>query len=159
MKEIGLEIQQLDHYWPLVLHLCFARFHPSLFRRSREVHAELESPIAGQVGRRKQAGPKRCAQKWELESASDGHFVSPFEIAIEGMESCDDLFQFIQAKVMQSALQVIAIETDTSPSGREVLNTAGLNTKATSKNATVVVYPVPVDFSDALNIATSSVDG
>jgi hypothetical protein len=50
---------------------------------------------------------------------------------------------------MQSALQTIAIETDTSPSGREMIDTTGLKTKASSRNATVVAYPIPVDFSDA----------
>jgi hypothetical protein len=68
---------------------------------------------------------------------------------MEGMEIRDDFFQFTQANRMHSTLQAIAKETDTSPSGREAISTAGLKTKATSKNAMVVVYPVPVDFSDA----------
>jgi len=36
---------------------------------------------------------------------------------------------------------------------------AGLKMKATTRNATVVVYSVPVDFCPEANIATSSVVG
>jgi hypothetical protein len=71
---------------------------------------------------------------------------------MEGMEIRDDLFQFTQANRRHSTLQAIAKETDTSPSGREAISTAGLKTKANSRNAMVVVYPVPVDFSDACNM-------
>jgi len=53
----------------------------------------------------------------------------------------------------QSALQAIANEIDTYPNGRETANMAGIKTKATARNATVVVYPVPVDFWWASNIA------
>jgi hypothetical protein len=71
---------------------------------------------------------------------------------MEGMEICDDRFQFTQANMTQTTLQAIASETDTTPSGREMISTAGLKTKATRRNAIVVVYPVPVDFSDACNM-------
>jgi hypothetical protein len=65
-----------------------------------------------------------------------------------------DLFQLTQANATHSALQAIASETDTYPNGRETTSMAGLKTKATMRNATVVVYPVPVGFW-ASNIATS----
>jgi hypothetical protein len=52
----------------------------------------------------------------------------------------------------------MASERDTYPNGRETTNTAGMKMKATVSKATVVVYPVPVDFWEA-NIASSSVVG
>jgi hypothetical protein len=67
---------------------------------------------------------------------------------MEGIEIRDDFFQFNQAKRMHRTLQAIAKETEIMPNGRVAISTAGLKTKATSRNATVVVYPVPIDFSD-----------
>jgi hypothetical protein len=74
------------------------------------------------------------------------------------MESCDDFFRLTQANMTQSTLHAIASETDTYPTGRKKTNAAGLKIKATVSKATVVVYPVPVDFWES-NIATSSVVG
>src|SRR6266567_9311577 len=72
------------------------------------------------------------------------------------MESCDDLFQLNQANATQSALNATASEIDTYPNGREMTNTAGIKRNATTRKATVVVYPVPVDFCCASNITTPS---
>jgi len=44
-----------------------------------------------------------------------------------------------QANVTQSALQAMASETDTYPTGRKTTNAAGLKMKATVSKATVVV--------------------
>jgi len=52
----------------------------------------------------------------------------------------------------------MASERDTYPIGREATNTAGQKIRAMISRATVVVYPVPVDFWES-NIATSSVVG
>jgi hypothetical protein len=79
-------------------------------------------------------------------------------MAIEGMESCDDFFQLTKANVTQSKLQAIASATDTYPTGRKTSNVAGMKMKATVSRATIVVYPVPVDFWES-NIAISSVVG
>jgi hypothetical protein len=76
---------------------------------------------------------------------------------MEGMESCEDRFQLTHANVTHSALQAIASERDRYPNGREATNTAGLKTKATRSNATVVVYAVPVDLWLGSNISPSSV--
>lgn len=62
------------------------------------------------------------------------------------MESCEDFFQFIQAQPAHIALQAMAAAAAPNPKGREMNKTAGLKTKATASKATVVVYPVPVDF-------------
>jgi hypothetical protein len=75
------------------------------------------------------------------------------------MERREDFFQVIQASAMQIALQTIARETEIYPKRPEKSRAAGLNTKATTRNATVVVYPVPVDFCCVLNIATPAVTG
>ena len=77
---------------------------------------------------------------------------------MEGMESRDFL-QVAQAKMRHSTLQAIASETDTYPNERETSNAAGMKMKATTRKATVVVYPVPVDFWCASTKATSSVVG
>jgi len=69
------------------------------------------------------------------------------------MESCDDLFHLTQANATHSALQAIASEIDMYPNGRETNKTAGTNMKATTRNATVVVYSVPVGFCWESNIA------
>jgi hypothetical protein len=55
------------------------------------------------------------------------------------------------------ALQAIASETDTYPTGRDKISTAGLKTKAIRSRAIVIVYCVPVDFWWESNMATSSV--
>jgi hypothetical protein len=52
---------------------------------------------------------------------------------------------------MQNTLQAVASATDVYPSGRQMTNIAGLNTKATRRCA-IVMAPDPVDFWDA-NIA------
>jgi hypothetical protein len=57
-----------------------------------------------------------------------------------------------QASTTHRALHAIARETDTYPIGRKKINAAGLKMKATTRKATIVVYPVPVDFWDVLNI-------
>jgi len=74
------------------------------------------------------------------------------------MVSREYFFQFTQARITHSALQAIASERDTYPIGREAINTAGQKIMAMISRATVVVYPVPVDFWES-NIATSSVVG
>jgi hypothetical protein len=75
------------------------------------------------------------------------------------MERCEDFLQVIQAIAMQITLQTIARETGIYPKRPEKSNAAGLKTKATTRKATVVVYPVPVDFCCVSNIATPSVKG
>ena len=62
------------------------------------------------------------------------------------MESSDDFFQLTQAQPAHSALKAMASESAPYPNGREMNKTAGLKTKAAASSATVVVYPVPVDF-------------
>jgi hypothetical protein len=78
---------------------------------------------------------------------------------MEGIESCDDFFQLTQAITTHMALHTTASETDRYPIGRKKSNIAGLKMKATTRNATVVVYSVPVDFCPEANMATSSVVG
>ena len=73
------------------------------------------------------------------------------------MESRDDLFQVTQAKAMHKALHAAASEANPYPNGRDRNSTAGLKMKATASKATVVVYPVPVDFWLESNMATSSI--
>ena len=58
----------------------------------------------------------------------------------------DDFLQLIQAQPAHSTLQAIAREAETYPMGREMNSTTGLKMKAMASNATVEVYPVPVDF-------------
>jgi hypothetical protein len=72
------------------------------------------------------------------------------------MERREDFVQLTQAKITHTALQAIASRRDKYPNGREMTNTAGLKMKATTNNATVVVYAVPVDFCRS-DISTSSV--
>jgi hypothetical protein len=62
------------------------------------------------------------------------------------MESCDDLFQLTQAQPAHSTLHATASAAAPYPNGREMNNTAGVKIKATASKATVIVYPVPVDF-------------
>jgi hypothetical protein len=91
--------------------------------------------------------PNYAAQKGKDPSAD--HFATLLLAAgltIDGMESCEDFFQLIQAQPAHSALQAMASATAAYPNGREMNNTAGLKRKATASKATVVVYPVPVDF-------------
>jgi hypothetical protein len=78
---------------------------------------------------------------------------------MEGMESCDVFLQVTQASATHSVLHTIASETDKYPKGRETTNTAGMKTKATTRKATVVVYPVPVDFLDASNMQPPRLTG
>jgi hypothetical protein len=68
------------------------------------------------------------------------------EVAREGMVSCQPFLQPTQAKAAHNTLQAIASNTDPYPKGRGITNTAGLNTRATISNVTVVLYWVPVDF-------------
>jgi hypothetical protein len=64
-----------------------------------------------------------------------------------------------QANAIHIALHTIAEEINTYPTGRERTNMAGIKMKATTRNATVVVYPVPVDFWWASNIGTPTLLG
>jgi hypothetical protein len=76
-------------------------------------------------------------------SASD-HFDPATGGAMEGMVSCDEFFQFSQARPAHRALQAIPSVIAAHPDGRERISKAGLNTNATARNAAVVVYFVPV---------------
>jgi hypothetical protein len=67
-------------------------------------------------------------------------------VSIEGIESCDDCFQLRQAKPKQMTLQIAASVNARAPKLARNIKAAGTNTVATIRNATVVVYPVPVDF-------------
>ena len=58
---------------------------------------------------------------------------------MDGMESCDDCFQLIQAQTAHSTLHPIAREAAPYPIGRERNNMAGLKIKATASKATVEV--------------------
>jgi hypothetical protein len=78
---------------------------------------------------------------------------------MEGMERCEDFLQVNPASAMQITLHTIARETEIYPKRPEKSNAAGIKTKATTRKATVVVYPVPVDFCCVANIATPSVTG
>jgi hypothetical protein len=75
------------------------------------------------------------------------------------MVSSERLFQLIQAKATHNALHASARETATYPDEPVTLRAAGLKMSAPTSNATVIVYPVPVDFCWESNIATSSVAG
>jgi len=76
---------------------------------------------------------------------------------MEGIVSCEDLFQWTQEKVTHNALLASPSERNKYPNGRSATNTAGMKMKATASKATVVVYRRPVDFNAGSNIATSSV--
>jgi hypothetical protein len=71
------------------------------------------------------------------------------------MERCDDFFQVTQAIATHTALHAIARETAIYPKWPENINAAGLKMKATTRKATVVVYPVPVAFCWVSNIGTT----
>ncbi|MBZ5609210.1 MAG: hypothetical protein LAP38_13185 [Acidobacteriia bacterium] len=73
------------------------------------------------------------------------------------MEIRENLFQLTQANTTHSTLHAIASDADMYPTGRENSSAAGLKMNATTRNATVLVYPVPVDFWLVSNMATSSV--
>jgi hypothetical protein len=62
------------------------------------------------------------------------------------MESCDDFFQWTRARATHDALHAKASAARPYPNGRDTNNTAGMKINATASKATVIVYPVPVDF-------------
>jgi hypothetical protein len=74
------------------------------------------------------------------------HFDLACGVSREGMVSCEYFLQLTQAKATHNALQASASETDTYPSGRDTISTAGLKMNARTSKATVMVYWVPVDF-------------
>jgi hypothetical protein len=65
---------------------------------------------------------------------------------MEGIVSSEFLFQLIQARITNKALQARASEIEPKPMGRETIRAAGLKTKAPISKATVIVYWVPVGF-------------
>jgi hypothetical protein len=68
------------------------------------------------------------------------------------MESCD-FRQLTQASVRHSELHAKASNSGKYPPVREIATIAGLKTRATTSNATVVVYVVPVGFWFGSNIS------
>jgi hypothetical protein len=68
-----------------------------------------------------------------------GHFDSTPSISIDGMVSCEDLFQLTRAITKQIALHMIASARETYPNGRDISRSPGMKTKATASNATVLV--------------------
>jgi hypothetical protein len=64
----------------------------------------------------------------------------------EGMESCEEFFQLRQANPKQTTLPTAASAIAMVPKLSKNIKAAGMNTTATIRKATVVVYPVPVDF-------------
>jgi hypothetical protein len=77
---------------------------------------------------------------------------------MEGMVRREYFAQLIQARPMQTALQVTAIEIGIRPLWPDKSNVAGLKKKASTNRATVWVYWVPVLLPDwDSNMATSSV--
>jgi hypothetical protein len=76
---------------------------------------------------------------------------------MEGLVRSDDFFQLAQANVTQVMLTAIASKRARYPNGRKTNNTPGLKMNATLSKATILVYPVPVDFSIESNMATSQV--
>ena len=75
--------------------------------------------------------------------------------SIAGMVNREDFLQLSQAIPMQARLPIIAKPMATEPKLSIKSRAAGTNTSATMRNATVVVYAVPVDFSPVVNMATS----
>lgn len=75
------------------------------------------------------------------------------------MESCEDFFQLRQAIPKHSTLKIIVSAMARRPKLPKNIKAAGINTSATMRNATVVVYPVPVDFWLVSKMATSLVVG
>jgi hypothetical protein len=117
----------------------------------------LELAVVGEISCTEQRRPKPSAQYADREYATAGHFASASRIAMEGIVSCEDLFQWTRAKVTHNALQASASERNKYPNGPSATNAAGMKMKATASKATVVVYWRPVDFNWRSNIATSSV--
>jgi hypothetical protein len=75
------------------------------------------------------------------------------------MGTREERFQFTQANPTDSTAHTMASEIATYPNGRETNNMAGTKSKATTKYATVVVYPAPVGFCCAVSMATPDLEG
>jgi hypothetical protein len=71
------------------------------------------------------------------------------------MESRENLLQLTQAMARHITLHAMASNKVRYPAGREKSTAAGLKTRATTSNAAVVVWAVPVGFWHASNMATS----
>jgi hypothetical protein len=65
---------------------------------------------------------------------------------MDGMVSCEYLFQLNQATARPTVHSARAIDADPYPRGPDIAITAGLNTNAQTSDATTTVYCVPVDF-------------
>src|SRR5690348_2048494 len=85
-----------------------------------ESHAELKPAIAGEISGTENGHPHDNAEKSRHGRARGNHSAPPRWIRMEGMVSCEDFFQFVQAKATHKALQTVASESARYPTGREM---------------------------------------